>query len=122
VNDQDRDRIIDFARRLGVSAGKAAGSWVIDGNTSSSAAARILKGYDEGDPEILDMQPSPLSGEWADGLTVDDVLIEIALYADAGRIIEDERDDAIDVWLDGFSEGYWDEVIRAARHSAEVAA
>lgn len=35
---------------LGYRAGEAAGSWVIDGNTSRETCERILRGIEEGDP------------------------------------------------------------------------
>ena len=48
---------------IGTQAGRAVASWV---EISDSATAHtIIVGYHDGDPEILDMQPSPLSGEWA---------------------------------------------------------
>jgi hypothetical protein len=126
LSDQDSDIITTTARKLGASAGKAAGSWAIDGTTTAEAARRILKGYEDGDPAVLDMQPSPLSGEWAGGPTEDDVLDEIELYANTtisgDALGGDGIAEIIGVWLDGYSEGYWDEVIRAARHAAEVAA
>lgn len=53
------------ARDLGKAYGRGAGSWVIDGNTTVAAAARILKGYDDGDPEIMDLCPSA----WGNGMT-----------------------------------------------------
>lgn len=49
----------------GKDAGRAAGSWVVDGNTTTSTARTVLQQLDDHDPELMDMIPNPLSGEWA---------------------------------------------------------
>jgi hypothetical protein len=64
---------------MGADYGKSRGSWVIDGNTETATVRKILDGYDDGDPEIMDMCPSPLSGEFADGPTVYSVLKSVGL-------------------------------------------
>ena len=97
--------------RDGYEAGKAAGSWVIDGNTSSETAARILAGIAgiaESDPEIMDLQPSPLSGEWA-GESIGEL---IDGYAELG---EDAQTAACDAYEAGYSDGFWAEVERSAK-------
>lgn len=105
------DRIENSARRQGIADGKGVGSWVIDGNTSEETARRILQGLEDGDPEIIDGLPSgPLSGEWADGLLPRDVLGWYGLLED-----DDEADDVLRAYEDGWSEGMVDEVERAAR-------
>jgi hypothetical protein len=63
---------------------------------------RILKGYDEGDPEIMDMAPYPLSGEWGGEEPID----ELGLA--------DADDDDLEEYEIGFSDGFWSEIIRAA--------
>ena len=59
---------VETIRRRGRIDGRAAGSWVIDGNTPDETCARILGGIEEGDPEILDALPELRLGEWADDL------------------------------------------------------
>jgi hypothetical protein len=86
----------------GYEAGKAAGSWVFDGNTSDETYARVLQGWDDGDPEVMDLQPSPLSGEWA-GESPTELL---------GA---DYTDEDADEYEAGFSAGFWDEVVSIAR-------
>ena len=86
----------------GYEAGKAAGSWVLDGNSSTETAARILQGYDDGDPEIMDMQPAPLSGENA-GDSMVELLGDEHTFEDA------------EAFENGFGEGFWDEVRSSAR-------
>ena len=88
--------------REGYEAGRAAGSWVIDGNTSRETCERILQGYEDGDPEIMDMQPSPLSGEWAD-----ESIPEIF-----GKWPTDQQ---MQDYEDGYSRGFWREVLHSAR-------
>lgn len=90
----------------GFDFGKAAGSWVVDGNSSVEFCRKIIDGYADGDPEVMDMQPAPLSGEYAD---------------DAG-IIEDVRqrfgddDELLASFEEGYSNGYWREVLRSANY------
>ena len=94
------------AYRAGLERGGAAGSWAIDGNTSDESKAAIVKGYDDGDPAVMDMCPAPLSGEWA-GESIPELSAEygIDLY-DA-----DKADD----FEEGFADGFWREVLRAAK-------
>lgn len=93
------------AFRAGLEHGRAKGSWVIDGNTSDEEKARIIKGYEEGDPEIMDMCPDPLSGEWA-GESMSELSKEygIDLYD------EDQADD----FETAFQEAFWVEVMKDA--------
>jgi hypothetical protein len=98
------------ASDLGHDHGVNVSSWVIDGNTSQETCRRIISGYEDGDPEIMDMCPSPLSGEWSGGPTVYSVLKELGLtfrYKNA--------DELIDVYEEAFSTAYWDTVIQAAK-------
>jgi hypothetical protein len=90
--------------RLGREAGHSAGTWVIDGNTSTEQCARILRGIEDGDPEVMDMQPSPLSGEWA-GESIRELF---------GK---QPTDDQLTDYECGYSDGFWDEVARSCRAS-----
>lgn len=107
---RDYDAIIEAARVAGYEHGKAAGSWVIDGNTSEDTARYILAGIEDGDPAVLDALPSsPLSGEWADCLLPRDVLSSLDVDED-----DDAADDILSAFEDGFSSGVEDEVVRSA--------
>lgn len=101
------------ARAFGVERGKHSGSWVLNGTSSLETAQRILDGYENGDPEIMDLEGSPLSGEWVDGLRAEDV------YAAANVVVSDDDttdySDLLDAFEQGFTEGFWDEVTRLAR-------
>lgn len=93
----------------GKDAGRSAGSWFIDGNTTSETAQAIIQGHDDGDPEIMDMQPSPLSGEWA-GESVAELIPGWNEMSDA------QQDEATSDYEAGFQEGFWDEVLRSAKN------
>jgi hypothetical protein len=102
------------AEAAGYDAGKAAGSWVIDGNTTPETARRFLQGLRDCDPEIYDSLPSaPLSGEWADGLLPRDVLGWYDLPD------EEEHYYILDAFEDGYHRGVETEVIRSAEAIAD---
>lgn len=108
------DEHISKASALGREHGYSAGTWVIDGNTSEETAKAIIAGYEDGDPQVMDMQPSPLSGEWADDLGPYDLVYELDIpdtELDEGHIPAS----ILDAYEEGFSEAYWAEVIHSAR-------
>lgn len=92
------------AYKAGYEHGKAAGSWVFDGNSSEESIRLVLKGYEDGDPAVMDMCPCPLSGEWA-GESIPELSDRFG--------IDLSDDDNATEFEDGFSTGYWDEVCRA---------
>lgn len=94
------------AYRAGRERGRIAGSWVIDGNTSDEHRAAIVRGYDDRDPAVMDMCPNPLSGEHA-GQSISELSAEYG--------IDLHNDDKATDFDAGFEDGYWDEVLRAAR-------
>ena len=65
------DNAVAEALKLGQEAGRAAASWVTDGNTPPEHYARLVRMMDAGDPELYDFLPArpDLSGEWADAPT-----------------------------------------------------
>lgn len=89
---------------LGREAGRAAASWFFDGNTKSETYERVLLGYEDGDPEVMDMAPaSPLSGEWA-GESMTQIFDRVP------------TDRECELYDQGYYEAFWDEVIRVARY------
>jgi hypothetical protein len=99
------------ARAAGYDAGKAAGSWIVDGNTSTETARALLAGIEDGDPAVLDQLPtSPLSGEWADAPTPRDVLEDVNMTED-----DEGAEDVLSAYEEGFSSGAEDEAVRLAR-------
>jgi hypothetical protein len=103
----------DQAAALGAEHGRNAGSWVIDGNTTVETARAILKGYEDGDPEVMDMQPAPLSGEWADSMTPDILANEVDLPINT--LQEGQLEEVCDAYEQAFADSYWAEVLGAAR-------
>ncbi len=99
------------AEAYGTERGKAAGAWVLDGNSPVETARLILQGIEDADPEIMDMQPAPLSGEWA-GESIPE------LSAEYGIDLEDPE--IADAFETGYSEGYWAEVESSARAMLDV--
>lgn len=95
------------AYRAGFSCGRGAGAWVIDGNTSDEQKAAIVKGYDDG--AIVDLCPSPLSGEWAG-----ESIPELSEQYEVDLSDDDKATD----FEDGFVDGFWREVLRAAKGGA----
>lgn len=94
------------ARRIGYQAGHDRATWVFDWNTDEATYRRVVQGIEDSDPEIMDMQPEPLSGEWAG-----ESIPELSDYY--GLDLEDV--DIADAFEDGYSEGFWEEVEGTAR-------
>lgn len=99
-------------RKIARERGTAAGSWIVDGNTTAETARAILAGYDNGDPAVMDMAPAPLSGEWA-GESIPEIF---------GLAVGEEwpDDDTLTEFEVEFSDAFWGEVIRAATVAAVV--
>lgn len=76
--------------------GHAVATWV---EIDSSNAAFILAGYEAGDPEVMDIQAEPLSGEWAG-----ESLAELEL----GDVSDEDLAD----YENGYAEGFWAEIVR----------
>ena len=96
----------------GKSAGKAMASWVFDGNTDPANYARILKGIQDGDPEVLDNLATPnLSGEWADDPTPQTLAYDLGIETDDGRL-----DDLCTLWEDAAHLAFWGEIERTCRY------
>lgn len=90
--------------------GKAAGSWVIDGNTPDETCARILRMMDDCDP-ALDLPVLQL-GQWADDPSFADILAEIGIELDS-ECPDEHEDDLFNAYSDAWYEGMHDEVQRA---------
>lgn len=104
------EQAVKAAEKRGYEAGTSAGGWVLDGNSKEADARWVMEGYDNGDPEVMDLQPAPLSGEWG-GESINELL---------GDLTEGRRDNTkqniMDAYEEGFQRGFWDEVTRAAAH------
>lgn len=123
---QYAEKAIEFARSLGAEHGKAAATWVTDGNTTEATARPLLKGLDVADQEVWDALPTPdLSGEWADSMTGPELVTEaldeagaIAALSESeyGDLHADLFSDICDAYEAAFSEAVQDEVTRACKH------
>jgi hypothetical protein len=116
------DRIMESAERQGAADGRAAGAWVIDGNTTEETKQAFLKGFEEGDPAVYDALPSsPLSGEFADDLLPRDVLGWYGLTEDDWNAdgLSGIAAEVLNAYEDGYSQGVVDEVERACRATLE---
>lgn len=82
---------------IGYEVGQDAGTWFeITGDPQA-----LLERISDCDPEVMDMAPAPLSGEWGG-----ESLIELS-----GRLgINLEEEDVATEFEQGFSDGYWAEV------------
>lgn len=107
--------IEDRAWALGRDAGRSAGTWFFNPGTEDEARG-VLRGIEDGDPEVMDSEPAPLSGEWAGDPTPDSVLAEVTGSAAWDSVLtDDEAPSMLDAYEAGFSEGFWQEVERSAR-------
>jgi hypothetical protein len=93
------------ATTAGREAGETAGSWVIDGNTSTETARAILRGYEDGDPAVMDMATRPLNGEFA-GESIPE------LSAEFGLPLSNET--VADYFESAYIDAFWSTVIDAA--------
>ena len=110
------------AAELGEAAGKAAASWVFDGNTSPETYRAFLAGYEEGDPMVMDAyQPASgwLSGEFAESPTPDTLASDLDLDPDNIGHDVDILDDACEVFEEVADDAYWAELVRVATLQTE---
>jgi hypothetical protein len=126
------DILADAASRLGHQHGIQYGKLVINANTNYDVAFRIVNGYNANDPQIMDLCPKPLSGEWAGEAPACTTLDEIANLAEAYHLVVtasvnmndalDEAESVLDVYEKRFNQGFWDTVIVAATSIVEAKA
>lgn len=110
------DRMIERARQMGREHGEAAASWFFDGNTPEDVYRRTLQGIRECDPAVYDTFPSsPLSGEWADGMTLRELAraCGIGWPSDPDDLLHDAATQYEDAYGVAVSEAIEDAAIRA---------
>jgi len=97
--------------------GKAAASWVFDGNTPASTYRDVLKGIREGDPAVLDRFREPsLSGEYADDYSEDQLMDDIGWVPHDGTAMRAELADQYNIEV---ATAFRWEVERLARDQVE---
>ena len=100
------------SRALGYLDGVRRGDSLTDGNTTLEQYAKIRTGYEEGDCEVMDLCPYPLSGEWAD-----ESISEI-FNLNIGQDYPD--DELLDKYEQGFQEGFWNKVIQNCNYHLQT--
>jgi hypothetical protein len=110
---------LEIAESMGREAGTTAGSWTLDGNTSTETARQFVQWDEDGDPQLWDHIPSaPFSGEWAGSPTPAEIVYEVT-----GEELDD-LSSALDWILDVYEQAYNDaahaEVMRMAYFYAET--
>lgn len=95
---------LEQATELGRVAGRNAGSWAADGNTSADHIRRVLALLEDGDPQASDYLPTypDLSGEWSDNPTPTSLAIEIMGHGASS----DDEDELCSAFEDGVSETF----------------
>jgi hypothetical protein len=99
----DLDSALDDARERATSAA----SWLFDGNNTPAAALRFIYLDDEGDPRVHDEFPTPdvLSGEWAEGPFIRDVL-EMVEGIDPDDVDPDDEQEIVDAYIQAYDEQF----------------
>ena len=103
---RDEEAVLESGQK----AGRAAGSWVTDGNSTDDDRRAVLRAFEDCDFDI----PTPLSGEWADGWTSEKV------FDDAGIAMPEddyERTSLLDVWEAAYVSGYESQAVEDAQGS-----
>ena len=116
LTDTELKAMIEDAAERGRYAGRAAGSWVTDGNTTRETAERLRAGIEEGDPMIMDLFHIPnLSGEWADGETPRSLAESVGLDPDGddGDDTPEVLDEICSAWEEAAGEAFMAEVERS---------
>lgn len=115
MQDNEVTEVLAEAAALGAEHGKAAASWVFDGNTTTEQYRRFLVGIEEGDPEVLDEYGprSPLSGEFADDMTPYSLAQELGLDYDSEPT--HDMDNICDEYETAYYDAYWQELERVTR-------
>lgn len=94
------------ARSLGLDHGRAVASW-------NEQPELTLQAIRDVDPMIVDLLPSPLSGEFADSFTIDGLLrdLDLPVYVDDTCAA---YEDLIEKYEEGWNEAYEQELTERA--------
>jgi hypothetical protein len=108
--DDEPDKAIIEAERIGTEHGKGAGSWVVDGNTGTDQLRALVEQFESGEFLSANEFSGPLSGEWADGYSIEQ------LGADCGLDLETDEygiretaefDDQLADLATAYEDAYW---------------
>jgi hypothetical protein len=103
------DPLATRAADLGRDAGRAAATWVFDGNTPEDGYRRVLRGINESDPAILDAIEPSATGPGT-GYDEDDLARDLGVEPDQNALPR-----AAAAYTDAFTSSFWHEVERTAR-------
>ena len=106
------DPLAAMAAELGRDAGRAAATWVFDGNTPEEAYRRVLRGIEDGDPAVLDAIEPPAIGPAA-GYGQDDLARDLGIAPGDPALPR-----AVSAYADAFTGSFWQDTERAARQHA----
>ena len=113
VTDAEFTAAVAAMKKAGADAGKASGGWIADGNTDEKELRSLLKMWDDGDPAAPGPH-SPFSGEWADGLSVWDVIGD-ETELDPEELSGEEIDELATAFEEAFYEAWHAEAERTVR-------
>jgi hypothetical protein len=109
------DRARALAQDIGREHGTAAGSWIVEDGLQARA---VLKYSEEGTFfDYYDSGPGPLSGEWADGYSVDQLVRDCGMdpnMDETDRLVT-IQDELAEAYLDSYWSALEDEAVRSAR-------
>lgn len=113
------NRALDRAEEMGRNDGCDGASWLFDGNTEEYTARICIQWDYEGDPRWWDhFGPAyePLSGEWSDQVSLEDVINEIGLGDE--ELPDFVTDEIAHAYEQGFMDGWHTEAMRSANYIA----
>jgi hypothetical protein len=96
------EALAKIATALGASHGRNAAAWWEPHPEMKWDPAAVLKGIEDGDPQVLDTLPYlDLSGQWADGPNEQSILAEIL---DEEELEPEEADELVELYRDAYDE------------------
>ena len=113
ITAEEWEAAVSAMAEAGKQAGKAAGSWVADGNTSESALREIVRMWEERDREAPS-PPNPLSGEWADDPSLTDI-IGRETDIDPESLTPEKESDLADAYEDAYFSAWQEEAERTVK-------
>jgi hypothetical protein len=110
------DPLQQAAHNLGISKGIAMAKMVVGSETTPRKANILIQGFANSDPKVLDVCPKPLEDS---GNTAIRLIDEIASLANAEGLLQSQSTEAavnssiaiIDVFEEGYIQGFWAEAI-----------
>ena len=106
--------LVARAAELGRDAGKAAATWVFDGNTPGEAGQRVLRGIVEGDPAVLDAIEPPAIGPGA-GYDRGDLARDLGIEPGDRALPR-----AVSAYADAFTDAFWRDPAKGGARQKET--